>query len=79
MTDVLASELAQLRLSSDALDASSYDARLIEEEKGGLIDSSRWRKKIRSLNDEDLKKELEDEFLTPSPRFSSNWLNRLQK
>lgn len=70
--------MSQLRLSSDKLDAAEFDTRLIEEEEG-IIDGSRSRKKIRRHNEEDLKKELEDEFLTPSPRFSPDWLNRLQK
>ncbi|KUL89142.1 hypothetical protein ZTR_05967 [Talaromyces verruculosus] len=78
MVDILSSQLSQLRLSSDKLDAASFDARLIEEEDG-IMDSSRSRKKIRRHNEDDLKKELEDEFLTPSPRFSPDWLNRLQK
>lgn len=78
MVDYLSSQLRKLRLSSDNLDTASFDVRLIEEQDG-IIDSSRSRKKIRRHNEEDLKKELEDEFLTPSPRFSPDWLNRLQK
>ena len=78
MVDILSSQLSQLRLSSDKLDAARFDARLIEEEDG-IMDSSRSRKKIRRHNEDDLKKELEDEFLTPSPRFSPDWLNRLQR
>lgn len=78
MVDILSSQLTQLRLDPEKVDTASFDARLIEEEDG-IIDSSRSRKKIRRHNEEDLKKELEDEFLTPSPRFSPDWLNRLQK
>lgn len=42
-----------------------------------ILDSSRPRKRVKKSK-EVLKQELEAEFLTPSPKFSTQWLNRLQ-
>lgn len=78
MVDVLSSRLAQLRLNADKLDAATYDTRLMEEEDG-VTESFSSRKKARRYNEEELKKELENDFLTPSPKFSPDWLNRLQR
>lgn len=43
-----------------------------------FLDSGRPRKKARQSLD-DLKQQLEQEFLTPSAKFSPEWLNRLQQ
>jgi hypothetical protein len=75
--DSLASSLAQLRLNADRTDTTLLDARIAEEE-AGTTESFRPRKRARQ-NVEDLKSELERDFLTPSPRFSPDWLNRLQR
>jgi antiviral helicase SKI2 len=75
--DDLSSRLAQLQLNAAKLDAAAYDARLIAQEEG-VINALPPRKKARQ-NVEDLKKDLEREFLTPSPQFSPDWLNRLQR
>ncbi|OKL61921.1 hypothetical protein UA08_02605 [Talaromyces atroroseus] len=77
VVDILSSRLAQLQLNADKLDAAVYDARLIDQEEG-VMDTLPSRKKVRH-NEEDLKAELENEFLTPSPQFSPDWLNRLQR
>ncbi|KAL1967021.1 hypothetical protein VTN77DRAFT_3545 [Rasamsonia byssochlamydoides] len=77
MVDSLASSLAQLRLNADQVDATSFDARIAEEE-AGTGEGLRPRKRARQ-NVDDLKSELERDFLTPSPRFSPDWLNRLQR
>jgi antiviral helicase SKI2 len=74
--DALASSLEQLRLQADGLDSTFIDD-LIEKENEA-VDSVHSRKRARQSAD-DLKAELESEFLTPSPRFSPEWLNRLQK
>ncbi|KAL2012787.1 hypothetical protein VTN00DRAFT_312 [Thermoascus crustaceus] len=75
--DTLSSAFTQLRLGVDGLDATDIDAR-IEEEERGTQEKLRPRKRARQ-DVEDLKAELEREFLTPSPRFSPEWLNRLQR
>lgn len=77
MVDSLASSLAQLRLNTDRIDAATFDARIAEEEMG-TGEGLRPRKRARQ-NVDDLKSELERDFLTPSPRFSPDWLNRLQR
>lgn len=77
MAESLASTLAQLNLNAQSLSGSAFDARLIEEENG-TFENHRPRKKTRQ-NDEGLKAELEAEFLTPSAKFSPEWLNRLQR
>lgn len=77
MVDSLASSLAQLRLNADRADAANFDARIAEEEMG-TGEGLRPRKRARQ-NVDDLKSELERDFLTPSPRFSPDWLNRLQR
>lgn len=74
--DALTSSLELLRLRADNLDSTAIDD-LIERENEAE-DSVRSRQRARQSADE-LKAELEDEFLTPSPRFSPEWLNRLQK
>lgn len=75
--DTLSLAFAQLRLGVDGLDATDIDAR-IEEEERGTQEKLRPRKRARQ-DVEELKAELEREFLTPSPRFSPEWLNRLQR
>lgn len=77
MADTLASTLAQLNLNAQGLTGPAFDARLVEEESGSF-ENHRPRKRTRQ-NEDDLKAELETEFLTPSARFSPEWLNRLQK
>lgn len=75
--DSLTSTLAQLKLDVQGLSGSAFDARIVEEENG-TYENHRPRKRTRH-GTEDLKAELEREFLTPSPRFSPDWLNRLQR
>lgn len=77
MAESLASTLAQLNLNAQSLSGSAFDARLIEEENG-TFDNPQPRKKTRQ-NEDDLKTELEADFLTPSATFSPEWLNRLQR
>ncbi|KAJ5804965.1 hypothetical protein N7474_010852 [Penicillium riverlandense] len=77
MADLLASAMGQLRLNSSDLTPSAFDARLVEEENG-KHDDLKPRKRTHP-NAEDLLAELENDFLTPSPRFSTKWLNHLQK
>ncbi|KAJ5281701.1 hypothetical protein N7478_007073 [Penicillium angulare] len=77
MADSLASALGQLVLNAKSLSPESMEARLVEEQSGTF--EKRKPCKQNRQNAEDLLKELEDDFLTPSASFSSKWLNQLQK
>ncbi|KAL2856557.1 armadillo-type protein [Aspergillus pseudoustus] len=75
--EILASTLAGLDLNSQALSGKAFEARITEEENGTY--ENRAPKRRTRPNATVLKQELEIEFLTPSPRFSPEWLNRLQR
>ncbi|KAL2872424.1 armadillo-type protein [Aspergillus lucknowensis] len=75
--EALTLTLAELDLSSRGLSGKAFDVRLAEEEDGTYQNSAPRRRTRRSTAE--LKQELENEFLTPSPRFSPEWLNRLQR
>ena len=77
MVDSLTLSLQRLRLNVSQIDPAAYDARL-EAEGNGTSEGVRPRPKVKK-NLQNLKSELEEEFLTPSSRFSSDWLNRLQR
>ena len=67
MADSLASALDKLTLSSGKVD--SVD---------DILDQAKPRKRLRKSPDE-VKKQLEQDFLTPSTTFSPAWLDRLQQ
>ncbi|OJK03667.1 hypothetical protein ASPACDRAFT_111566 [Aspergillus aculeatus ATCC 16872] len=73
----LSDALAQLSLSSKELSGSAFDARVADEENG-IYREAKPRQRNHQ-NAADLKEELEQEFLNPSARFGSEWLNHLQK
>jgi antiviral helicase SKI2 len=75
--ETLASTLAGLDLDSQGLGGRAFDARIAEEENGAYGNRAPRRRTRPSAAE--LKRELENEFLTPSPRFSPEWLNRLQR
>lgn len=69
----IASAMRQAQHNADAVDSTTdLDAWIGNEGMG-----KPRRREMQSADD--LKKDLENEFLTPSPRFSTQWLNRLQK
>ncbi|KAL4914727.1 armadillo-type protein [Aspergillus aurantiobrunneus] len=74
--ETLASTLAELNLDSQGI-GKTFDARLTEEENGTYQNYAPRRRARPSATE--LRRELENEFLTPSPRFSAEWLNRLQR
>lgn len=76
MADSLASTLAELNLNAQQLSGSAFDDRLAEE--NGTYENHRPRKRTRQTAG-DLKASLEAEFLSPSSRFSTEWLNHLQR
>lgn len=73
----LSDALAQLSLSSKELSGSAFDTRVADEENG-IYREAKPRQRNHQ-NAADLKEELEQEFLNPSARFGSEWLNRLQR
>jgi antiviral helicase SKI2 len=66
----ISEKLEKLRLSSNALDDPGWIDSIVGEQ--------RPPKRQRKTKD-DIKKELEAEFLTPSKSFSTQWLNQLQQ
>jgi antiviral helicase SKI2 len=64
--DTLSEELKKLRLSSSALNDPGWIDTIVGEQ--------RPPKRQRKTKD-DIKKELEVEFLTPSRSFNTQWLN----
>ena len=69
----IASVMHQVRNNADAIDtAVDLDAWI-----GNRSIGKPRRREVQSADD--LKNDLENQFLTPSPRFNTQWLNRLQK
>lgn len=77
MADSLDSSMSKLDLEGKGFDPSTFDARLADEENGE-IENFRARKQAPQSAQE-LLTELEDEFLNPSDKFSTKWLNTLQR
>lgn len=73
----MTSAMDRLSLDPTSAQAAAIETRLVEEENG-TCDNVRPRKKSHQ-DTQELLAELENEFLTPSPRFSTKWLNQLQK
>jgi antiviral helicase SKI2 len=81
MAESLTSAMEQLRLTAHDVNPELIQSRLetlIAEEDKATQASTRPRKRAAKSGSE-LLAELEAEFLTPSSKFSSNWLNQLQK
>lgn len=73
MAGDLGSAMLQVQARAHELDATAdLDAWIHGDTRG-----NQRQREIQSVDD--LKKELEEEFLTPSPRFNTEWLNRLQQ
>ncbi|KAL4818822.1 armadillo-type protein [Aspergillus spinulosporus] len=75
--ETLSSTLTKLNLGSQSIGGKAFDELISAEENGTYKNRAPKRKARPSAAD--LRRDLEDEFLTPSPRFSSEWLNRLQR
>ncbi len=69
MTQDIVSTLRQLQLDDVLCGENSIDP---------VLDERRPRKRARKSED-DLKKDLEDEFLKPPTVFGPNWFNKLQQ
>jgi antiviral helicase SKI2 len=72
MAERLVSDLEKVHLSNAALQKKDDD--WIDH----ILDSQHPRKRAKQ-DPEELKRELEQKFLTPSTRFSTEWLNKLQQ
>lgn len=77
MANDLATAMRRVQLSAQGLDATTADLDTWIDSDKGNPQGKRRKREVQST--EDLKRELEEEFLTPSPRFSTEWLNRLQR
>lgn len=77
MADSLDAPMKNLGLEGKGFDPSTFDARLADEENG-KIENFQARKQAPQSAQE-LLTELENEFLSPSDKFSTKWLNTLQR
>ena len=77
MADSVDSVLEKLTLEGDTFDSAVFDARLADEEDG-KIENFQARKQAPQSAQE-LLTELENELLAPSDKFSTKWLNTLQR
>ena len=70
--------IQQVQRTAEAIDDSTtnLDAWIASD---GPADSKPQPRKREKQSADELKQELEREFLTPSTRFSTQWLNRLQR
>lgn len=69
MVETLVQSLEKLHLQSQSLEDNWLDQ---------ILDQPRPRKRVKQ-DPEDLKRELEEKYLTPSNTFSESWLNKLQQ
>lgn len=72
MADELVKALEKVHISSNT--AAHEEDNWIDS----ILDCQRPRKRVKQ-DPENLKKELEQKYLTPSPSFSTPWLNKLQQ
>lgn len=72
MAESLISALEKVNLES------SIDDEKADDWIDSILDSQRPRKRVKQDQDE-LKRSLEEKYLTPSTSFSTEWLNRLQQ
>jgi antiviral helicase SKI2 len=72
MANSLVGALERVQLSSSTLESTADD--WIDH----ILDSQRPGKRIKQ-DEEALKLELEEKYLTPSTSFSTEWLNKLQQ
>jgi antiviral helicase SKI2 len=77
MSEDLCKALERVQLSADAIDDLDLDS-WIENERSAE-DQLRGPWVQTQQTPEELKKDLEKEFLTPSTKFNAQWLNRLQR
>ncbi|PGH18707.1 hypothetical protein AJ80_04360 [Polytolypa hystricis UAMH7299] len=77
MDNNLASAIQKVSLSAEKLSSNDDLDLWITTENAPQVAARPRRHELQSM--EDLKKQLERDFLTPSPRFSTQWLNKLQQ
>jgi len=72
MANSLIGALERVHLESSTTDGTADD--WIDH----ILEEQRPRKRVKQ-NQEDLKRQLEKKYLTPSTTFSTEWLNKLQQ
>jgi len=72
MSEGLVSALEKVHISASTQDPEADD--WIDH----ILEEQRPRKRVKQSS-EDLKRELEQKYLTPSSSFSPEWLNKLQQ
>ncbi|KAJ6030448.1 hypothetical protein N7460_010714 [Penicillium canescens] len=77
MADSIASSMERLSLTVKNVSPAAFEARLADEQNG-MVEDVQPRKQAHQTSEE-LLAELENEFLTPSDKFNTKWLNNLQK
>ncbi|KAJ5172571.1 hypothetical protein N7492_005164 [Penicillium capsulatum] len=77
MDDSLTTAMDRLSLNAKSLQPSAIETRL-EEEANGTCANVKPPKQSNQTGEE-LLAELEKDFLTPSPQFSTKWLNQFQR
>lgn len=79
MSEDLCDALNRVRLSAEGVGSEDLDAWIEDEMSAEGLEPSKNNFQARRQTPEELKKELEKEFLTPSTKFDTQWLNRLQR
>jgi antiviral helicase SKI2 len=69
--------MERLSLTAKNVSPAAFEARLADEQNG-TVENVRPRKQAHQTSEE-LLAELENEFLTPSDKFNTKWLNTLQR
>ena len=79
MAESLTDAMEQLRIAASSIDPVTIQSHLEapRNDDNRMSDTPRPRKKTSRTGTE-LLNELEDEFLTPSSKFSTAWLDQLQ-
>lgn len=77
--DDLGAAIASLRISIAQRSSDHADETKDGNTHTTSLTSQPVRNIRRKLSADELKKQLEEEFLTPSPRFNSKWLDELQR
>lgn len=80
MSEDLCEALNRVQLNAEAIDSDNLDAWIEDEKTAGDLEFPKKTSCAHAQQSpEGLKKELEKEFLTPSTKFNTQWLNRLQR
>lgn len=76
LRDNLTTPLRIHKMAEPQVGAAGWDAKSPPKPAD---ESERPRKRLRPSNPDEARQQLLDEFLTPDPAFSTEWLNKLQQ